>query len=132
MRRLDFIYMLSSGICIAVLLNVFQLFMYLWVGESMMRPFSTVVVLIMYFYVLKIGDVRSVYFSVAGLWWKSKYRSIAETICNVVLNIFLGMYYGVNGIVVATLISLFFIKFCWGIHIVFGCYFRGINIRDYF
>lgn len=132
MRRLDFVYMIFSGVCTAVLLNVFQPFMYIWVGDSMMFPFVTVVLMTMYFYVLKTGDVRSVYSTAAGLWWEHRYRSIAETICNVILNILGGMYYGVNGILAATLISLFCINFCWGSHIVFGYYFRGINITEYF
>ena len=132
MRRLNFIYMLISGMCTALLLNTYQPFIWLWVGETMMLPFTTVALIVLYFYVLKMGDVRSVYVSGAGLWWESRYRAIVEVACNIVLNVVLGMYYGVNGIVAATLISLFLVNFCWGSQIVFRYYFRDIKVNEYY
>ena len=132
MRRLNFIYMLISGGGTALLLNLYQPFMYLWVGESMMLPLETVILITSYFYALKMGDVLTIYSTASGLWWEHRYRSIAETICNVVLNVLLGMYYGVNGIVAATLISIFCVNFCWGSQIVFRYYFHGIKINEYY
>lgn len=42
------------------------------------------------------------------------YCVIAEFVCNVVLNILLAKYWGVLGIILATLISLFFVNFIGG------------------
>ena len=64
-----------------------------------------------YFYMLKVGDVRSIYYSTTGMWWEMRYRSIVETIANLVLNVVLGYYFGINGIILATVISLFLFNF---------------------
>lgn len=98
--------------------------MQIWVGEDMMLPFGMAVLFMMYFYVLKMGDIRGLFVDAAGLWWEQRWRAIAETLANLVLNIALGWYFGVWGIVAATLISLFCINFCWGSRIVFDCYSR--------
>lgn len=78
------------------------------------------------------GDIRALFVDAAGLWWEQRWRAIAETIANLVLNIALGLYFGVWGIVIATLISLFCINFCWGSRIVFDCYFKNGKAGEYY
>lgn len=61
-------------------------------SEALMLGWPEVVALCLYFYVLKMGDLRWIYFEGAGLWWKALYIVIAEIICNIVLNIVLAKY----------------------------------------
>ena len=61
-----------------------------------------------------------------------RYRSIVETIANLILNVVLGYFYGINGIVMATIISLFFFNFLWGATIVFKNYFGNRKLKKYF
>ena len=128
----DFLYMLISGWCSICLLCLSQDFMRLWMGESMMLGTHTIVMMCLYFYVLKMGDMKTMYSSANGLWWKHKYRSIAETIFNVLLNVILGKLFGIDGIVVATIISLLICNFFWASYIVFDSYFKGSLIIKYF
>ena len=132
LRRIDFLYMGISGWGTVCLLCTFQTFMQLWMGEDMMLTTSIVVLLCLYFYLLKMGDMRSLYSAANGLWWKMRYRSIAETSCNVLLNITLGLIWGIYGIVVATIISLFICNFIWSSSILFSNYFGKQKLRDYF
>ena len=132
MRRINFLYMLLAGWSSVFLLLLYQPFMQIWVGEDMMLPFGMAVLFMLYFYVLKMGDIRALFVDAAGLWWEQRWRAIAETLANLVLNIALGWYFGVWGIVVATLISLFFINFCWGSRIVFDCYFKNGKAGEYY
>ena len=101
-------------------------------SEALMLGWPEVVALCLYFYVLKMGDLRWIYFEGAGLWWKARYIVIAEIICNIVLNIVLAKYWGVLGIIVATLISLFFINFIGEAWILFKEYFKNGRLGTFF
>ncbi len=125
MKKFSFMYAWLSGWCTACMLCLYQPFMKIWVGEDLMFPFQTVILFCLYFYSLTIGDVRSVYTTGSGLWWEGRYRSIVETVANIVLNWTLGKLFGVNGIIAATILSILFINFLWGTQILFKYYFRG-------
>ncbi len=132
MRRMNFIYMLMSGWATVIILCLIQPFMELWTGKDFMLPLDVVILLVLYFYLLRMGDIRAVYSDAAGLWWETRYRAVAESIANIILNVVLGKLFGVRGIIWATLISLFFINFCWGSQIVFRYYFKNGKIWRYF
>ncbi|MBQ3543882.1 MAG: oligosaccharide flippase family protein [Lachnospiraceae bacterium] len=132
MNRLNFVYMWLSGWATISMLCLYQNFMYLWVGKELMFSLPVVILLCIYFYVLKMGDIRSVYVQVNGLWWENRYRAIIESVSNIVLNYILAKYFGVVGIIVATLITLFLVNFCYGSTIVFKYYFIKQNASIYF
>lgn len=132
MRRFNFIYMLLAGWATICLLCLYQPFVRLWLGGTLMLGMMEVVALCLYFYLLKAGSMRWIYHQGAGLWWKARQIVIAEIICNVVLNILLARYWGVLGIILATLISLFFINFIGGAWILFKEYFQNGKLHEFF
>jgi len=132
MIKFDFMYMWIAGWCAICLLCLFQPFMELWLGNEYLLPFGAVVLLVVYFYALKMGDIKSIYSEAAGLWWETRYRAIAETILNLVLCIMLGKLYGIYGILSGTLISLVIINFGLGSQIVFKHYFKNNKLKVYF
>lgn len=132
MKDLDFVYMWISGWCIICTLCLSQPFMRLWMGESMMLPDSVVVLLCIYFYLLKVGDMRSIYSSVNGLWWHYRWVSIVEALANIVLNIVLAKLLGIHGIILATILTIFFIQILWATQITFVHYFGAEYICSYF
>ena len=121
-----------SGWCTVCLLCMSQPFMEIWMGEKMTFPISVVALMCLYFYMMKVGDMKSNYTSANGLWWKMKYRSIVETITNLVLNVVMGKLWGVYGIVAATTISIFICNFLWGAKILFKEYFKGNYLKQYY
>ena len=132
MCRFNFMYMLLAGWAVICMLCLYQPFMRLWVGPDLMLGMPEVVALCLYFYVLKMGDLRWIYFEGAGLWWKARYIVIAEIIANIVLNLLLAKYWGVLGIILATLISLFFINFIGEAWILFNEYFKNDKLHVFF
>lgn len=132
MRRFNFMYMLLAGWAVICMLCLYQPFVRLWVGPDLMLGMPEVVALCLYFYVLKMGDLRWIYFEGAGLWWKARYIVIAEIIANIVLNLLLAKYWGVLGIILATLISLFFINFIGEAWILFKEYFKNGRLSTFF
>lgn len=132
MNRINFIYMWISGWFTVCLFCLYQPFMKVWVGETMMFPLSVVVMFCLYFYGLRLGEVRSIYDHAAGLWWHHRYRAVAESVGNVMLNYFLGKLFGVIGIIGATLISLLIFNYFYGSTIIFKHYFKEKKIHEFF
>lgn len=131
LRVFTFLYEWICGWCTVCLLCLYQPFMEIWLGKDNMLPFSIVVSLCIYFYVWTAGDMRSQYTDATGLWWKEKKRSVAETIGNVVLNYVMIQIWGVNGVVLATAISIFVIGIPWSTKIIFKNYFKGESATKY-
>ena len=132
MNKFNFGYMLIAGWCTCCLLCLYQPFMKIWMGEENLLSFSSVILFSIYFYSLQIGNIRAVYSDAAGLWWETRYRAILETIMNIVLNIILGKLFGINGIILATILSLLIINFGYGSLIIFRYYFKGEKAREYY
>ena len=109
MKKFNFIYMWLAGCCTVCLLCLYQPFTKIAFGKDMMFPFPVVILFCVYFYVLKMGDIRAIYSDACGLWWENRWRNILEALANLVLNFIFGNLWGVYGIISATLISLFFI-----------------------
>ncbi len=132
LKKIDFLYLIVGGWCATFMLCLYQPFMQLWMGEDMMFPMEVVIMLCVYFYLLKLGDMRSMYSSAKGLWWEQRYRALTETLLNLVLNVVLGKFFGVYGIIAATMISLFLCNYVWSVAIVFRLYFSLDRRKEYY
>jgi O-antigen/teichoic acid export membrane protein len=128
---LNFIYMLIAGGMTILLFILYQPFILLWLGKAYVLPLSVVIVLSIYFFVLKMGDVRGIYNDAAGLWWEQRYRTIIEAVANVVLNFVLINKFGVMGVVLASLISLFVVGVIGSAYVTFKCYFGYDKLWEY-
>ena len=132
MNKINFIYMWISGWCAICLACLYQPFMRMWAGKEKVFPVSVMLLFCIYFYALKIGDIRGVYFEVNGLWWENRYKAVAESVSNLVLNYVLGKYFGVYGILLATIITILVINFGYGSRIVFEFYFGLDKLPEYY
>lgn len=132
LKKFNFIYMWIAGWCTICLACLYQPFMELWAGKDMMFDYSVVILFCIYFYVLKMGDIRSVYSAASGLWWENRIRAICEAAANLILNIVLVRIWGVQGVIIATLLSLLIINFGFGSQLVFKHYFKNGKLGEYF
>lgn len=132
MCNLNFIYMWLSGWCTVCLFCLYQPWMKIWVGEELMLPYRTMVLFCLYFFLLRMGDIKGVYLDAAGLWWETRYRAIVETVMNCVLNYYLARYWGINGILLATIISILLINYGYGTQIIFRFYFKQFSLTRFF
>ena len=132
MKRINFIYMWIARWFGTCMLCLYQPFTKLVFGTDLLFPFSIVAMFVIYFYLLKMGDIRAVYSDAAGLWWENRYRAITEAVANLILNYVLGRLFGVKGIIIATLVSLFLFNFLWGSTIIYQHYFKSIKAVTYY
>lgn len=131
MLRMNFLYMWAAGWCAICMLCLYQPFMRLWAGEQLLLPVPTMVLFCVYLYLLKIGDVISIYSGVRGLFWERRHITIAEAVGNITLNYFLGKHFGIAGILWATIITMLVINFLWGCHVPFRHYFTHFSANQY-
>lgn len=122
-NTMTLLYQWLSGWCLVCLFCLFQPFMKIWMGESMLCSNTTVILLCVYFFELCMSDIIVLYKDGAGLWWHGRYRTIIEAIANLFLNFLLGWIFGLNGIIIATIITMTIIGHGYGGYIVFHYYF---------
>jgi len=132
LKRFNFMYLWISGVCTVCLFNLYQPFMYLWMGKDNLLPLSSVILFCMYFFLLKMGDMQSVYYNAAGLWWHYRKCTIVEAFLNLVLNSVLGKIWGLNGIIAGTLISLLLVNFLYAERLVFKYYFKNGRAQEFY
>lgn len=110
-NKISFIYISISGFCFVLLLVLYQPFMKLWVGKELLFSDSIMIYFSIYFLVEKSLNVVGQYYDASGLWWKGKWKGLIESLANLVLNFVLCYFFGVKGIVFATIITILFIGF---------------------
>jgi O-antigen/teichoic acid export membrane protein len=95
-------------------LNLFFLydpFMRLWLGDQLLLPFSSMLLFSIYFYISQFGIVRSLYTGNSGIWWELRYLQLGELITNLIFNFLLGYFFGINGILLTTIFTVFVFSF---------------------
>lgn len=129
-KKFFFIYMWLTIWCVSVLAALYQPFMELWMGDKYMLPEISMILFCIYFFHLRLGDINYVYYQAAGLWWNGRYREVVEAALNITLNFILGKFFGVNGVILATLISMWSIFF-YSSGLVYKGYFKHEKVSDY-
>lgn len=108
-KKINFIFSWIIGWLSICLLCLYQPFMSLWgkmTGRELVAPNITMLLFCIYFYVEQIGQARVVYSSASGIWWEFRFLQIGEMISNLCLNFILGYFWGMNGIIIATIITV--------------------------
>lgn len=95
------------------MLVLFQDFIAMWVGEKNLLPFSTVILLVIYFYIWKTREIVIVFKDAAGMWKIDGFRPYVEMSVNIVANILLVRIIGLNGVLISTIMSIGFVGIPW-------------------
>lgn len=117
--------------CCCCLLCLYQDFMLIWMGEQYLFGLSTVILLTISFYVRHIRKVVLTYKDAAGMWYADKFKPIFEGIANLVLNLILVRFLGINGIVIGTILAMGIVGLPWETYVLFKGYFKK-SIRSYY
>lgn len=117
-----------AGCCLFVL---YQPFMKIWMHNvtdyNMFLSYFMVVLFVVYFYTLKIGDIVFAYNEGAGLWDKRKYISIGASVTNLAMNLATVKIFGLYGVVLSSIISVLFISIPAESYVLFKFYFKKSN-----
>lgn len=127
----QFLFSVVSTWCAACMLCLYQPFMVIWMGESMLLPMRDVVLLCIWIAISSVQHAFFLYLSGNGLWWNMKWPYLLSTVQNLVLNIVLGNYWGTTGIILSSLLASFIFGLIWQCVIIFKCYFKCTPIEYY-
>lgn len=120
------------GWCSICLVVLFQPFIQIWVGKDNVLDFRIVILLAISFYIWKIQDVVFVYKNAKGLWEQDKWRTVITAGLNLVLSLALVSNFGLEGVILGTIISRVLIEMPWGTYVLFDNYFKKSEIMSYF
>ena len=131
---LDFslLYSWITGWCAVTMACLYQPFMKLWVGEDLMLPTYDMFLFVAYFYLINMNHMRNEYILGNPIWWKLKGAYLAEAIGNLVLNIVLGKMFGITGVIIATIVTIFFCNYLMCNSVLFKTYFKDESIRVFY
>lgn len=130
--KLTFVHSWVSGVCCVCLFCLYQHFMKMWVGESNVFPFYMVVCFCAYFFLLSSCEARNTYINAAGLWWENRFRAMGGAVTNLFLNIVFVKFWGIFGVILATLISVFAFDFVFTSRTLYRYCFNQEKIYHYF
>lgn len=107
----------------ACLLCLAQNFMCLWAGLENVLADRIVVLLCVYFYLYCISENALMIRETTGLWWIGKEGAVIESILNLALNIVFIKYWGVEGVLIATILTLLCVNLPFEFISIFKGYF---------
>lgn len=90
------------SICLMVLFNPF---LELWVGKEYLFATDIVFWIVVNFYVTGMREVNQTFLNGLGLFWHMRYKSVAESVINLVVSIALVGPLGISGIFIGTFAS---------------------------
>ncbi len=126
-RKFQFLYTWIISWWSACLVCMYQPFIKLWVGKGNMLPFVLVILLTIYFYTYKMGDMTFIYKEALGLWWQGKFVPLIAAVVNLSFNLVMVRFIGLAGIVLSTVISVVFIYNPYGSWVLFHHYFKSMR-----
>lgn len=128
MNKFNFIFSWIIGVCVSCLACLYQPFMRLWMNnnDAMLLPMKDVYLFVIYFYVITMTNIRNQYLNGFGLFWRLRFYSVFEMIFNVFFNVILGYFFGVTGILTATILTIFVINYVLRNRILFKeCFYKS-------
>lgn len=118
-KRLDFMNSWVVIFCTTCLVCLYQPFMHIWVGDENSLDIVSAILFSTFFYIFTSRKIVLTYKDAAGLWEPDRLKPIVGGIVNLVLNIVLSHFIGVNGVIISTIISYLFIEIPWENHVFF-------------
>lgn len=134
LQRFNFIFMWIVGWCTICMLCLYQPFMTIWMKGNQKMILSTfnMVLFCIYFYVINMTYVRSMYLDGNGLFHECRAWFVVEALGNLLLNFALGYFLGITGILLATIITIVVFNFICRTNILFAHYFKFSPKEFYF
>lgn len=104
-------FILVCTLCFAVYTFAAE-FITLWIGEQYVLDNTTLALMVATLYITLSRSTVDAFIAAYGLY-EDTWSPIVEAFINIGLSVVLGYFYGLHGILLGVLISLFLVIFCW-------------------
>lgn len=119
------------GFCSVCLYVLFNPFIHLWLGKGYTFDNAIVAVIVLNFYLTHIRLPANVFKETAGLFWNDRYKSVIESIVNIVFSLYLVGRLGILGVFIGTVISTLTVCFWVEPYILYKHHFKK-SLLEYF
>jgi O-antigen/teichoic acid export membrane protein len=130
-QKFNFLYSFVLSWSVTCLFVLYEPFMKVWMGNKLgndaLLGYGMIVLLCIYFFVLKFGDIVHAYNEACGFWEKRKFINITASAVNLVLNVILVQSIGLYGILISTIVSVVLISIPADSYVLFKYYFKDID-----
>ena len=130
-KKFSFLNVWIVGWCAICFACLYQPFISIWIGEQYLMTTGTMLLFVVYFAVNQLRKIVLMYKDSAGLWEADALKPYVETAFNLVLNIILVQYMGVNGVLISSILAMTVIDIPWEIWALFHTYFVGKRKIEY-
>jgi len=113
--------------CAAEMLALYQPFMQLWTGgkaAGLVCHFLTPVLMVVYFYVNQSRQMLQTFKSAAGLWRADRWKPVTAGAVNLALNLLMIRRFGLDGVILSTVVAFLFVEIPWEASVTFRRYFE--------
>ena len=118
-NNMNFLIMWVVSWCSVCFLCLYQPFMKIWMGEDMMFPMPTVILLVIYYFTWQMRVTVINFKDAAGIWNADFWKPYVAAIVNLFTNILLVNLIGINGVFISTIICMVLINFPWETNVLF-------------
>ena len=118
-KKSNFITYWLAYFCSICLIVLFNDFIYMFAGKEYLFGFGVVFIIVFNFYFTVMRKVVISFREAAGLFYKDRYRTLFEALCNLVVSIVLALKLGVFGVFLGTAISFFSLSFWIEVFVLF-------------
>ena len=130
-KKFTLIIIWIAGFCTCSLLCLYQPFMKIWVGKDLLIGFSSVVCFCIYFFFYELNQFLNLYKDAAGVWHEDRFRPLVTALSNLAMNLIMVQFWGLNGVLLSTIISTVCIGMPWLIHNLFTTLFSRKYMTNY-
>ena len=110
-KKSNFITFWLAYFCSICLIVLFNDFIYMFAGKDYLFELYVVIIIVFNFYFTVMRKVVISFREAGGLFYKDRYRTVFEALCNLIVSIVLALKLGVFGVFLGTAISYFSLSF---------------------
>ena len=103
LKDISFIYNWASAFCACCMMCLYQDFIILWAGNNNVLPLKFAILMSFSFFIGRVSSIPTVFVEAAGLYDESKYVYLTAGLLNLILNLIMATFFGIEGIVIATI-----------------------------
>ncbi|MVX64186.1 sugar translocase [Clostridium chromiireducens] len=104
-KRILFLNFWIYGFCAICIKELINPFIGLWIGKEYLFDNFTVGLIVLMFLITGLNHTNTIFKDSCGLFWQTRYRTLATAIVNLVTSIILVNYIGIKGIFIGTIVS---------------------------
>lgn len=120
-----------GSFCVICLFNLLNPFITIWLGEKYLFPVSTVLAIVISFYIQVTMRTGEMFKSASGLFWNDRYAPIVQCIINIVVSVLLAKKFEITGIFIGTSVAMLLTKWWITPYVLFKHKFH-LPITNYF